>query len=186
MKRYSSNTLLRMGNNQTISIELLDKEALHTLVNCSYTVSTSLGEETGWKIQQTPHTNQLTHDKQVCEFADQDGFASRLIPGNNNEYGFRIFLNNDSDTTLRKHDCGWYPCFPERRHIWPSHLITKEEKETWWKWIDSIFKDLKSEEELRIRRGYPRSDDCPDYPDCSGCSTRCFARPFDASGNKLY
>jgi hypothetical protein len=170
-----------MGNNQTISIQLLNKDDLVKLIDADYTVITSFGEQTGWKIQLSPHSNEIDDSHSICEFAEQDGYATRLIPGKNNEYGFRIFMNNNSLSTVRPHECGWYACFSERREVWPTHLTTKEQKEEWWAWIDTIFSGLKSEEEeIRDRKLYPTC------PDCSGCSITCFARSFDSSGNKLY
>ena len=37
-----------------------------------------------------------------------------------------------------EHVCGWRTCVEGRRAFWPSRLKTQEEREEWFKWLDSI------------------------------------------------
>jgi len=163
-----------MGNNQSVTPNMkipltdLPENELKKLLEPDYTVLRSSGkEEAGWKISTTPHT----FNREVCDAvpsgssarccsSEHDGNATRSIGGSRGDYGFRIFASR-SDTT---HDafcgnrgrchggcapcCGWRPCYPGRRHIWPTHLTTQEQKEEWWAWLDSIFSGLKSEAEI--------------------------------------
>jgi len=145
-----------------ITLTNLPANELKKLLEPDYTVLRSSGnEEAGWNISLTPHTYQKHLGSAVrCSSSEHDGNATRSIAGSKRDYGLRIFVSR-SDTV---HDescskrgrchgdcapcCGWRPCYPGRRNIWPTHLTTQEEKEQWWAWLDNIFSRLKSQEEI--------------------------------------
>jgi len=100
-------------------------------------------EESGWRIQQKPHSTCCSGHKGGVGATDSmelgDAVATKYAKGGGDVW--RIYMNNGvnlSDT----HACGWRVCDPSRRTFWPTRCKTPLEKEAWWRWFDAQLESL--------------------------------------------
>lgn len=93
-------------------------------------------EEDGWKIREKCHSTECgINGWESCH-------ASQVTSSDGNRY-WRFFMDNGFDVFWRPHACGWRVCDKGRRTFWPTRLKTIEEREEWWKWLDSLVETLK-------------------------------------------
>ena len=102
-------------------------------------------EESGWRIQQKPHSNCCTGHKGGIGATDSvelgDAVATKFAKGKGDVW--RIYMNNGIYLEdPQKHACGWRVCDPSRRTFWPTRCKTPMEKEAWWRWFHTQLESL--------------------------------------------
>lgn len=116
-------------------------------------------QESGWRIQQKPHSAGCTGYKAGVGPTDAaelgDAVATKYQKdGATGELVWRVFMNNGCEadpTSNHTHACGWRKCDPAVRTFWPTRCKTPLEKETWWKWFDAQLESLPTWSEVVYR-----------------------------------
>ena len=118
----------------------LSPEDYEKLVSETYTVvRTSKEEQEGYIISREEHD------------CDQGG-SLKFYPASHatclTQSGqLKVFMTSSGEYCRNRcreehehleHVCGWRTCVEGRRDFWPSRLKTQEEREEWFKWLDSI------------------------------------------------
>ena len=109
-------------------------------------------EETGWRIQQRPHSNCCCsgYNKGIGPTDNAhlgDAVASKFINMDKHKnHIWSVFMNNGWKSRypdfIHEHACGWYVCDPSQRTFWPTRCKLPLEKESWWAWFDLMLKSL--------------------------------------------
>jgi hypothetical protein len=103
-------------------------------------------EETGWRIQQKPHSSCCTGYKAGVGPTDSEemGDAVATKYANGAKDVWRVFMNNGvpAEPGEREHFCGWRKCDPEIRTFWPTRCTTPMDREAWWRWFDEQLASL--------------------------------------------
>lgn len=154
-------TTAQMGSVQTrgcVHLAMLPAEVWEQLQREDFTVQrnskegggpktgdTGCVEETGWRIQQKPHSNCCTGHKAGIGATDSavlgDAVATKYAKGKGDVW--RIYMNNGWNVDKQNiHACGWRKCDPSIRTFWPTRCKTPIEKEVWWRWFHEQLESL--------------------------------------------
>jgi hypothetical protein len=144
-------------SNMCVNLAMLPTEVWEQLQAEDFTVQRNSkksggakAEESGWRIQQKPHSGSCTGYKPgVGPTADAklgDAVATKYQKDSaRGEFVWRVFMNNGYQavsTKNHRHACGWRKCDPAVRTLWPTRCKTPLEKESWWKWFDAQLESL--------------------------------------------
>jgi hypothetical protein len=120
--------------------EELSPENYEKLVGETYTVvRTNKEEQEGFVIPREEHDcnqggNQKFYPASHATCMTQSG-QQKVFMTSSGEY-CRDRCRQEHEHL--EHVCGWRTCVEGRRDFWPSRLKTQEEREEWFKWLDSI------------------------------------------------
>ena len=118
-------------------------------------------EQTGWRIQQKPHSTCCSGYKAGIGPTDaaELGDAVATKYGRGKTHVWRIFMNNGwhldnphPPNSSHTHVCGWRVCDPSRRTFWPTRCKTPMEKEVWWAWFHEQLNSLPIMSEVLCNR----------------------------------